>query len=311
MRKTIAVLLSILFLFACGCAKEVQSSADDDPASAAVSAESSTGRETEPSKDEEGSRESEVSGKADIPAADDFPEEAGTPEETDHTGESEPSGEEEIPAETDAPSETVIPAEPEETAETGSPAGDGETAEEDAATELTGGIRFYGDYMRLFFSVPDGWRVLDRSEIAEQLGYNEEYVKADPSQILWNYYPYFELWAEDGSGNMVQFVIENTPVFSIDGTSIETAEEYQDHNAEDYPETYEIMGIEVFWTERSVVKIDGHSYESFSFSSKMGEYTVTQTMLSRKNGACMCTIYLTCTDEALEEQLMSRIFGKD
>ncbi len=306
MRKMMAVLLSVLFLFACGCTKDAKTSADDDPA-AAITSETDISNENE---DEE-SGQGDVSGDTAISATDDIPGNAGLTEEADHTGEEESPGEEELPAAAGDPSETEIPAEPEKTADTDNSAGNGETPEEGDTPELTGGTRFYGDYMRLFFSVPSGWKVLDRSEIAERLGYNEDYVRDDPAQILWNYYPYFELWAEDGSGNIVQFIIENTPVFSMDGTSIETAKEYQDHNAEDYPEAYQSMGIEVFGAERSVVKIDGHSYESFSFSSQIGEYTVTQTMLSRKNGACMCTIYLTCTDEALEEQLMSRIFGKD
>ncbi|MCR5174956.1 MAG: hypothetical protein K6C09_10070 [Oscillospiraceae bacterium] len=301
-----AVLLSVLFLFTCGCAKDEKTSADDDSA-AAITSEADISNENE---DEE-SGEGNMSGEAAASVADDIPGNAGLTEEADQTGEEEPHGEEELPAEAGDPSETEIPAEPEETAETDGSAEERETAEEDGTPELTGGTKFYGDYMRLFFSVPSGWRVLDRSEIAARLGYTEEYVRDDPAQILWNYYPYYELWAEDGSGNMVQFIIENTPVFSMDGTSMETAEDYQDHNAEVFPEAYQSMGIEVFGEERSVVKIDGHSYESFSFSAKVGEYTVTQTMLSRKNGACMCTIYLTCTDEALEEQLMSRIFGKD
>lgn len=308
MKKT-ALIIAFLLLFSCGCAKTAKDPADG-PAAAVLPAETDTTEKADSFGEDGTTDEEEVPEEASIPAEDDISETVDVPEETDVPGEEKLTGESNVQI-WDASSGTEVPAESDELAEADTSAAEGSELKDAEIPELTGGTRFYGDYMCLFFSVPDGWKLLDRSEIAELFDYNEEYVRADPAQILWNYYPYYELWAEDGNGNMVQFIIENTPVFTMDGTGIETAEEYQDHNAETLPEAYQSIGIEVFGTERSVVKIAGHSYERFSFSSKMGEVTVTQTMLSRKSGACMCTIYLTCVDEALEEQLMSRIFGKD
>ena len=289
MKKIMAVILSVLFLFLFGCTGNKQTPVNDDPAENAATEESGFAGKASITESSDTSEETDSSGNTDDS------EETVDPEKTDDTEEND------IPKEDDTPAEEADPA------EIGETAAENDSQNADTPAEMPAGRLVRGYYMELCFSVPDGWGVLDRSEIAARLGLNEEYVKADPSQILHNYYPYYELWAEDGDLSSIQFIIENYPVTCMDGSTVNTAEEYMDHNADYLPEHYRNMGIQVSEEDRSVIELAGRSYERFSFSAETGVISVTQTMLSRKNGAVICTIYITSTDETQEQQLLSRL----
>ena len=289
MKKLLAVILSVLFLFLSGCTGNKETPVNNDPAENAATAENGIAEEGSITENSDMSEETGFSGNTDNSEEAVDPEKAADPEKDDD------------------PEEDDTPAEGTDFAETGDTAAETDSQNTDTPAEMPAGRLVRGYYMGLSFSVPDGWELLDRSETAARMGLNEEYVKADPSQILHNYYPYYELWAVDGDVSSIQFIIENYPVTCMDGSTVDTAAEYMDHNAGFLPEYYRVMGIQVSKEERSVEELAGSSYERFSFSMETGAITITQTMLSRKNGAVLCTIYITSTDETQEQQLLSRL----
>ena len=165
---------------------------------------------------------------------------------------------------------------------------------------------FHSAFMNMSFVIPEKWNVLDRNAIASNFGFNDEYAKADPYEILSYHYPYYELCAKE-SNNSIYIMIENPPISMSDGSEVSSAANYMDHNNNYLPGYYKSMGLKVSKTERSKVEMAGRNWEKFSFVTSSNSSTMTQTMISADKDGYIYTIYITCIGKDITDDIIAGI----
>ena len=148
----------------------------------------------------------------------------------------------------------------------------------------------------LSFAFDDSWSVLNRKEIARNMGYNEDYAYADISEVLSYHYPYVELWASNGLIT-VQIMVENLPITSDNGEQMNTPAEYMDNNAEFIPLTYENSGLSTSDMRRYQEDLCGYPFEAFFFIAEANGMKMPQTMMAAEKDGLILTIYITCIGE--------------
>ena len=175
---------------------------------------------------------------------------------------------------------------------------------EDVNTEDDGALR--STYIPLSFSVPSGWVLEDRMEIASTIGANEEYATADPEEILSNHVVYVEFSVRDDKGDSLQLMIENPPIQMRDGSTVDTASEYQTHNYAYLPVLMRGMGIDVPEEKRDTVQVCGYKFERASFLLQHNGNNQWQQMMSVDVDGYICTIFITCGEKEQADDLLTR-----
>ena len=220
--------------------------------------------------------------------------EASIPQNVDNTANPTNSNSMDVPVPGNDSSQNVVPI------DTGDP-----LRIKDAVYSETDRV-FHSAFMNMSLVIPEKWNVLDRNAIASNFGYNDEYAKADPYEILSYHYPYYELCAKE-SNNSIFIMIENPPIPMSDGLEVSSAANYMDHNNNYLPEYYKSMGLNVSKTERSSVELAGRNWEKFSFAASNNASTITQTMISADKDGYIYTIYITCVGKDITDDIISGI----
>ncbi len=213
---------------------------------------------------------------------------AESPESLGTSAASEVPTADETPVPTELPQPEIAPpaAEPEQSLP---------EREQTIAGTVENGV-YYSDFFGLSFAFDDSWSVLNREEIARNMGYNEDYAYADISEVLSYHYPYVELWASNGLIT-VQIMVENLPITSDNGEQMNTPAEYMDNNAEFIPLTYENSGLSTSDMRRYQEDLCGYPFEAFFFIAEANGMKMPQTMMAAEKDGLILTIYITCIGE--------------
>ncbi len=220
--------------------------------------------------------------------------EASMPKNIDNSAGPINSNSRDVPVHGNDPSQNVVPI------DTGDP-----LRIKDAVYSEKDGV-FHSAFMNMSFVIPEKWNVLDRNTIASNFGYNDNYAKADPYEILSYHYPYYELGAKENS-NSIYIMIENPPIPMSDGSEVSSAANYMDHNNTYLTEYYKSVGLKVSKTERSTIELAGRNWEKFSFVASNNSSTMTQTMISADKDGYIYTIYITCVGKDITDDIISGI----
>lgn len=235
-----------------------------------------------------------------------------TPPQNESPMENTASTENQTPTDNQTPMENETPPEDQTPADNSEPTDDPASMEETVPDEDPSGVKdgvYHSEFMGISFTFPEGWKPLERTEIAARMGGNEAYAKAKAADVLPYHIPYVELLAADDNGSSVQLMIENPPVSFSDGTAAETPAAYMDHNAVALPDMYRNLGIEVSSEERGTIGLLGRDFESFSFAVS-GAATMKQTMMATEKDGYIYTIYITCNGEDRTQELLD-LFSSD